>query len=150
MSAALPGNRDLPDSQYDLSTYWGRVRHAADIADPRCPSVQFFFFFLGIRRNANKERMMLVSPSSLDNAKRLISSYKENHIPKMTPELWQAKKVVDSTLHPDNGEPVFLPFRMSSYVMTNLIVTGGMLTPGLKVLFSSTVHVHCPARQMKG
>lgn len=35
MSASLPGNRDLPSSQYDLSTYWGRVRHAADLADPR-------------------------------------------------------------------------------------------------------------------
>lgn len=32
----------------------------------------------------------------------------------------------------DTGEPVFLPFRMSSYVLSNLIVTGGMLTPGLK------------------
>ena len=36
----------------------------------------------------------------------------------------------------DTGEPVFLPFRMSSYVVTNLIVTGGMLTPGLKVLLT--------------
>lgn len=35
MSASLPGNRDLPSSQYDLTTYWGRVRHAADISDPR-------------------------------------------------------------------------------------------------------------------
>ncbi|KAG8428607.1 mitochondrial transport protein [Metarhizium acridum] len=50
----------------------------------------------------------------------------------MTPELWHAKKVVDSTLHPDTGEPVFLPFRMSSFVITNLIVTAGMLQPGLR------------------
>lgn len=35
MSASLPGSRDLPVSQYDLTTYWGRVRHAADISDPR-------------------------------------------------------------------------------------------------------------------
>ena len=35
MSASLPGNRELPVSQYDLSSYWGRVRHAADISDPR-------------------------------------------------------------------------------------------------------------------
>ena len=35
MSASLPGNRDLPESRYDLNTYWGRVRHAADISDPR-------------------------------------------------------------------------------------------------------------------
>jgi hypothetical protein len=35
MSASLPGDRELPHSQYDLNTYWGRVRHAADISDPR-------------------------------------------------------------------------------------------------------------------
>jgi len=50
----------------------------------------------------------------------------------MTPELWQAKKIVDSTLHPDTGEPVFLPFRMSCFVISNLVVTAGMLTPGLQ------------------
>lgn len=33
----------------------------------------------------------------------------------------------------DTGEPVFLPFRMSCYVLTNLVVTAGMLTPGLGV-----------------
>lgn len=49
----------------------------------------------------------------------------------MTPELWEAKKVVDATLHPDTGEPVFLPFRMSCFVLSNLVVTGGMLTPNL-------------------
>ncbi|KAE8142508.1 Tricarboxylate/iron carrier [Aspergillus pseudotamarii] len=111
MSSSIPGNRDLPPSQYDLSTYWGRVRHSADIADPR---------------------MLFISSSGLDSAKQLISSYKQSHIPAMTPELWRAKKVVDSTLHPDTGEPVFLPFRMSCYVMTNLVVTAGMLTPGLQ------------------
>jgi tricarboxylate carrier len=49
----------------------------------------------------------------------------------MTPELWSAKKIVDSTLHPDTGLPVLLPFRMSSFVLSNLIVTAGMLTPNL-------------------
>lgn len=69
----------------------------------------------------------------------------------MTPELWSAKKVIDSTIHPgttigteyeghketdykqDTGEPVLLPFRMSAFVLSNLVVTGGMLTPGLTV-----------------
>lgn len=50
----------------------------------------------------------------------------------MTPELWRAKQIVDSTLHPDTGQPVFLPFRMSCFVISNLVVTAGMLTPGLK------------------
>lgn len=50
----------------------------------------------------------------------------------MTEELWQAKKIVDSTIHPDTGEKVFLPFRMSAFVIVNLVVTAGMLTPNLK------------------
>lgn len=35
MSASIEGHREMPASQYDLSTYWGRVRHAADLSDPR-------------------------------------------------------------------------------------------------------------------
>lgn len=35
----------------------------------------------------------------------------------------------------DTGEPVFLPFRMSCFVLSNLVVTAGMLTPGLGVSF---------------
>ena len=33
----------------------------------------------------------------------------------------------------DTGQPVLLPFRMSCFVISNLIVTAGMLTPGLQV-----------------
>jgi hypothetical protein len=33
----------------------------------------------------------------------------------------------------DTGLPVFMPFRMSSFVLSNLVVTAGMLTPGLGV-----------------
>lgn len=91
---------------------------------------------------------MFVSSSGLEHAKQLVTSYKKGEIQSMTPELWQAKKVIDSTLHPgmvcypgsigivlkpwsDTGQPVFLPFRMSSFVISNLIVTAGMLTPGM-------------------
>ncbi|KAI9838055.1 MAG: hypothetical protein M1819_006210 [Sarea resinae] len=111
MSASLAGNRELPQSRHDLNTYWGRVKHTAEISDPRT---------------------LLVSASGLENAKKLVSSYKQGQIPSMTPELWQAKKVVDSTLHPDTGEAVFLPFRMSCFVLSNLVVTAGMLQPGLQ------------------
>lgn len=110
MTSSLPGNRDLPVSQYDLSTYWGRVRHAADISDPRT---------------------LLTSSAGLEHAKQLVTSYKQGKVRDMTPELWQAKKIIDSTLHPDTGQPVLLPFRMSCFVLSNLVVTAGMLTPGL-------------------
>ncbi|KAH6624211.1 Tricarboxylate/iron carrier [Chaetomium sp. MPI-SDFR-AT-0129] len=110
MSASLPGHRALPESQYDLSTYWGRVQHTAGITDPST---------------------LFVGSSGLEQAKNLLVSYKQGQIPSMNPELWRAKKIVDSTLHPDTGEPVFLPFRMSCFVLSNLVVTAGMLTPGL-------------------
>ncbi|KAK3682745.1 Tricarboxylate/iron carrier [Podospora appendiculata] len=110
MSSSLPGVRALPDSQYDLSTYWGRVRHTASITDPST---------------------LLIGRAGLEQAKRALISYKTGEINEMTPQLWKAKKIVDSTLHPDTGEPVFLPFRMSCFVLSNLIVTAGMLTPGL-------------------
>lgn len=45
-------------------------------------------------------RTLLVSKNGLEQAKSLITSYKLGKIPEMNPELWQAKKVVDSTLHP--------------------------------------------------
>lgn len=45
-------------------------------------------------------RTLLVSSASLEQYKGLISAYKQNKIPDMTPELWSAKKVVDATLHP--------------------------------------------------
>ena len=38
---------------------------------------------------------------------------------------------VDTANRTDTGEPVFLPFRMSCFVFSNLIVTAGMLQPGL-------------------
>jgi len=121
MSSSLPGSRELPRSQYDLGTYWGRVRESAGIADPR---------------------MLFVSSSGLENAKRLVTLYKKGQIKEMTPDLWYAKRVVDSTLHPDTGEPVFLPFRMSCFVLSNLVVTAGMLTPGLKVCLKGTYIIH--------
>lgn len=41
-----------------------------------------------------------MSASGLENAKRLVTSYKKGEAKVMTPEIWQAKKIVDSTLHP--------------------------------------------------
>lgn len=43
--------------------------------------------------------------------------------------VWKAKQLVDSSLHPDTGKPVPLPFRMSAFVPTNLLIVGGMLMP---------------------
>jgi hypothetical protein len=45
-------------------------------------------------------RTLLVNKAGLDHAKSLISGYKQGKIGEMNDELWKAKKIVDSTLHP--------------------------------------------------
>lgn len=110
MASSIPGTVPLPDSKFDLSSYWGRVKHCAEISDPT---------------------MLLNTSSDIEKAKRMVWDYRNGVVPSMTPELWRAKKILDSTLHPDTGETVFLPFRMSLCVLLNLVVTAGMLTPNL-------------------
>ncbi|CAH2354052.1 sideroflexin Fsf1p [[Candida] railenensis] len=110
MASSIKGPVELPASRFDLSTYWGRVQHCAEISDPT---------------------MLLNTSKDIEQAKRLVWDYKNGVIPSMTPELWRAKKILDSAIHPDTGETVILPFRMSSCVLSNLVVTSGMLTPNL-------------------
>lgn len=60
---------------------------------------------LRMRDMANvRHRTLLVSRDGLEKAKGLITNYKLGKIREMTPELWQAKKIVDSTIHP--GAPL--------------------------------------------
>jgi len=45
-------------------------------------------------------RTLLVNQAGLEHAKSLIAGYKQGKIGEMNAELWKAKKIVDSTLHP--------------------------------------------------
>ncbi|ODV69785.1 Tricarboxylate/iron carrier [Hyphopichia burtonii NRRL Y-1933] len=110
MASSITGPVPLPNSRYDLSTYWGRVKHCAEISDPT---------------------MLLNTSTDVENAKRTIWDYRNGVTNELSPFFWRAKKILDSTLHPDTGETVLLPFRMSSCVLSNLVVTAGMLTPNL-------------------
>ncbi|EDO16552.1 hypothetical protein Kpol_1064p34 [Vanderwaltozyma polyspora DSM 70294] len=110
MASSVPGPIELPVSKYDQSSYWGRVRHCAGISDPT---------------------MLFTTENHLVNARKIISDYRNGILKQPTPEFWKAKKQLDSTVHPDTGETVFLPFRMSCNVISNVVVTAGMLTPGL-------------------
>lgn len=38
--------------------------------------------------------------TGLEQAKQALGCYKTGQVQEMTPELWNAKKIVDSTLHP--------------------------------------------------
>ena len=45
-------------------------------------------------------RTLFVSGAGLEEAKRTIVAYRQGRIQSLTPEVWKAKKIVDSTLHP--------------------------------------------------
>ena len=47
--------------------------------------------------------------AQLEQAKQAIISYKTGETKEMTPQLWQAKKIVDSTLHPGLSCPLKEP-----------------------------------------
>ncbi|KAJ3044238.1 hypothetical protein HDV00_002916 [Rhizophlyctis rosea] len=95
--------------RYDQSTYWGRLKHFSEVTDPR---------------------NLFTTTSQQEAAKVLVEQYRRGELKDVDPEkLWAAKKLVDSTFHPDTGEKIFLPFRMSAFVPTNVLVVTGMLMP---------------------
>jgi hypothetical protein len=46
---------------------------------------------------------LLTSSAGLENAKQLVIAYKMGKIREMTPDLWKAKKIIDSTIHPGSN-----------------------------------------------
>ncbi|CAG8689757.1 7886_t:CDS:2, partial [Scutellospora calospora] len=69
----------------------------------------------------NEIRTLFVSKSGLETSKKLIDDYNSGKLKDVNSKsLWKAKKKRLSI--PDTGEPIFLPFRMSCFVPTNLVV----------------------------
>lgn len=106
---AVAPRLDLSRSRYDLSTYWGRVQHFISTTDPLT---------------------ILATEEELYASKELLEKYGKNEEPAGTThdELWEAKRLYDSAFHPQNGELMWLPGRMSFCVPGNMFISGGMLT----------------------
>ena len=90
-----PTKIDLSKPRYDQSSYTGRIQHFLDVIDP-------FTLF--------------TSDTQLKHALTLIDKYKNNDPQALkTPvdELYAAKKLKDSMIHPDTGDVVPMIGRMS-------------------------------------
>jgi len=104
----LPPKIDLDSPRYDQTSYWGRARHFFTTTNPL---------------------NLLTTDASLDAAKETVEKYKAGKLPSLTEEeVWAAKNLVDSAFHPDTGEMMFLPGRMSAQVPFNMTITGCMMT----------------------
>ncbi|XP_033231897.1 sideroflexin-2-like [Belonocnema kinseyi] len=100
---------DVDKPLWDQETYLGRLRHFAFITDIRT---------------------VIVPSEKLLEAKQLLAEYKTGNVdPSITREdIIYAKKLHDSSFHPDNGELMTAIGRMSFQVPGNVILTGSMLT----------------------
>jgi len=100
----------LGGNRYDFTTYWGRTRYFLSIFNP----------FL-----------LLTSDKQLNDATSLLDQFKRGEINNQDPhtneKLWEAKKIRDAIIHPQTGEKIFAPFRMSGFVPMNLPIAAGML-----------------------
>ncbi|KAI3351131.1 hypothetical protein L3Q82_005691 [Scortum barcoo] len=78
-------------------SFLGRLRHFIDIIDPST---------------------LFVSEKRLKECIKLLDDYKHGTLPPGVSDLqlWEAQKIKQAIIHPDTGEKIFMPFRMSGYV----------------------------------
>lgn len=96
------------ESRYDLNTFFGRYYHNIEIVDPRT---------------------LFVTDKELKKSIKILEDYKSGTSPSKIDDtqLWEAQKIKKSIIHPDTGEKIFIPFRMSGYVPFNSLILAGML-----------------------
>lgn len=100
----------LGKPRYDQSAFLGRLRHFIDIIDPST---------------------LFVTESRLKECIKLLDEFKQGKLsPGVTDyQLWEAQKVKQAIIHPDTGEKIFMPFRMSGYVPFGTPIVVGLLLP---------------------
>lgn len=100
-------NINIDEPRYDQSGYIGRLKHFTLLTNPM---------------------NILASCSALENAKSVVQRYKKKEKLYITEEeLWKNKYLFDSAYHPDTGELMVLPGRMSFQVPGNTVMITMML-----------------------
>ncbi|KAK6174322.1 hypothetical protein SNE40_017625 [Patella caerulea] len=100
----------LNKPRFDQGTFVGRWRHFLNVIDPRT---------------------LLTTESQLKESISLLEDYKNGQLkPGVTDsDLWKAQKIKQAIIHPDTGEKIFMPFRMSGYVPFGSPMVVGLLLP---------------------
>ncbi|KAI0214459.1 Sideroflexin-5, partial [Lamellibrachia satsuma] len=67
----------------------------------------------------------------LQTSIKLLEDFKEGRLSKhvTNKDLWQAQKIKQAIIHPDTGEKILMPFRMSGFVPFGSPVVVGLLLP---------------------
>ncbi|XP_061644441.1 sideroflexin-5b isoform X1 [Phyllopteryx taeniolatus] len=113
-AAACPAFQ-LGGSRYDQGSFLGRLRHFVDIIDPST---------------------LFVSEKQLKESISLLDDFKHGTLPPgiSNLQLWKAQKIKQAIIHPDTGDKIFMPFRMSGYVPFGTPIVIGLLLPNQTVV----------------
>jgi len=107
-------------SPYKLDTYRGRVAHFYKILDPRTLFID--------------QKQLQHAAAILDKFTNDPSVLYDKNTKKMkqrvNAELWNARLMRDSVLHPDTQQPIFWAFRFSAFPALNVPITTLLLYPG--------------------
>ena len=95
-------------TKYDQTYFSGRWRHMVDLINPFT---------------------LLTSDKDLNHAVELLDAYKAGQLPEGTTddELWEAKRLKSTILHPDTGLKLPHPFRFSAFIPCNMPILAGMM-----------------------
>ncbi|KAH9548588.1 hypothetical protein CY35_11G095600 [Sphagnum magellanicum] len=91
----------------DEATYWARVQRVFNMMDIRTA---------------------FVTDSQVDAALELLKSHEDTSISVSLEELEKARKIKDAVVHPDTGEKIFLPLRLSFIIPCNLVLDTLMIS----------------------
>ncbi|KAK7139957.1 hypothetical protein R3I94_012548 [Phoxinus phoxinus] len=108
----------LGESRFDQGSFFGRLRHFLNVIDPRT---------------------LFVSEKHLNECIKLLDQFKNGTLPPgvTNVQLWEAQKIKQAIIHPDTGEKIPMPFRMSGFVPFGTPVVVGLLLPNQT--FASTI-----------
>jgi tricarboxylate carrier len=99
----------LGKPRFSQDSFLGRWLHFADMIDPRT---------------------LLTSKAQLSKALNLLKEYEAGACSETTDkQLWEAQKIKQAMIHPDTGEKILMPFRMSGYVPFGTPMVVGLLLP---------------------
>ncbi|XP_069017062.1 sideroflexin-5a isoform X2 [Embiotoca jacksoni] len=97
-------------SRFDQNKFSGRFRHFLDVIDPRT---------------------LFVTEKRLQECVELLQRFKQGTLPAgvTDAQLWRAQKIKQAIIHPDTGERILMPFRMSGFIPFGTPVVVGLLLP---------------------
>ena len=73
---------------------------------------------LHLHLHVHKQQWLVMFQAALEASVKLLDEYERGQLPSniTDSELWAAQKTKQAIIHPDTGEKIFMPFRMSGYI----------------------------------